>query len=76
MLQCADRPVVYAALMGIRNRLGVDMQGDFNFPLVHQDFFANEAPGTQEKSFTSSGSAQKLSFVFRVRMVPLRNNLQ
>ena len=51
MLQCADRPVVYAALMGIRNRLGVDKQGDFNFPLVHQDFFANEAPGGISPSF-------------------------
>lgn len=51
ILQCADRPVVYAALRRIRNRLGVDKSGHFVFPLVHQDFFANEAPSGIVPSF-------------------------
>ncbi len=51
ILQCADRPVVYAALRRIRNRLGVDKSGDFVFPLVHQEFFANEAPAGIVPSF-------------------------
>ena len=46
MLACSDRPNVYAVLMGIRNRLGVDKTGEFVFPLIHQEFFANEAPGS------------------------------
>jgi hypothetical protein len=51
ILQCAERPVVYAALRTIRNRLGADKTGNFSFPLIHQEFFANEAPGGIVPSF-------------------------
>ena len=44
LLACAERPNVYAALLAIRNKQGLDKKGQFNFPLVQQEFFANEAP--------------------------------
>ena len=34
LLACSDRPNVYAALMGIRNKQGINKFGEFSFPLV------------------------------------------
>eukprot|EP01048_Picozoa_sp_COSAG05_P007334 COSAG05_NODE_514_length_9082_cov_6.915730_6_plen_654_part_00 len=44
LLQCIERPIIYAALLGIRNQQGVNKDGSFKFPLIQQDYFANESP--------------------------------
>ena len=51
LLACSDRPNVYAALLAIRNKQGMNKRGEFNFPLVQQEFFANEAPNGIAPSF-------------------------
>ena len=51
LLACSERPNVYAALMAIRNKQGLNKKGEFNFPLVQQEFFANEAPNAIVPSY-------------------------
>ena len=59
ILNCLDRPVVYSELLNIRNKEGQKDEKDgegqkvskFNFPLVEQEYFANEAPASIKPSF-------------------------
>eukprot|EP01050_Picozoa_sp_SAG11_P038003 SAG11_NODE_15286_length_583_cov_0.803719_2_plen_146_part_01 len=44
VLQSLDRPAVFAALLELRNEMGMDRDGSYHFPLIDQDYFANEAP--------------------------------
>ena len=50
VLNCLDRPVVYSELLDIRNTEGAK-DGLFRFPLVEQEYFANEAPASIKPSF-------------------------
>jgi len=51
LLACSERPNIYAALMAIRNKQGMNKFEEFSFPLVQQEFFANEAPNGIASSF-------------------------
>jgi hypothetical protein len=50
ILNCLDRPVVYSELLNIRNKEG-EKDGEFKFPLVEQEYFANEAPASIKPTF-------------------------
>lgn len=49
-LNCLDRPVVYSELLNIRNVEG-ERDGRFKFPLIDQEYFANEAPASIRPTF-------------------------
>lgn len=51
VLRAVDRPGVYAVLLDLRNEMGTEKDGSFHFPLVEQDYFANEAPQSIEPRF-------------------------
>jgi hypothetical protein len=50
VLNCLDRPVVYSELLNIRNVEG-EKDGAFKFPLIDQEYFANEAPASIRPTF-------------------------
>jgi hypothetical protein len=51
VLAALDKPVVYAALLDLRNQSGTDKEGLHRFPLVEQEYFANEAPYSIQPKF-------------------------
>ena len=51
VLNCLDRPVVYSELLGIRNKEGQKDGWKFKFPLVEQEYFANEAPASIKPTY-------------------------
>ena len=51
ILSCLDRPIMYAEMLGIRNRHGKEKDGSYKFPLVEQEYFANQAPTSIRPTF-------------------------
>lgn len=49
-LSCLDRPVVYSELLDIRNTEGAKDEL-FRFPLIEQEYYANEAPASIKPNF-------------------------